>query len=185
MLKVLTAVAILLVIIGIALLGKKLKRALRFKSANTPQKESIWIELVSSILVIFIATAYYIRKDPAADLYMWTGVLVFFLGGLMQLLARRQLRKQDNLEELLTYGFDNAKGLYAKIRHPSKTALLLLLAGYSLSLGSFWALVIWLVFFIPSLLFRINQEERALEDNFNERWRAYKSDTKRLIPGVL
>lgn len=185
MLKVLTAVAILLLIIGIAMLGKRLKKALRFKSATTPQKESIWVELVAGLLVLFIATAFYINKRPDATIAMWIGTLVFFIGGLIQLIAKKQLRKNETYEELLNGGVSNATGLYKRVRHPSKTALVTLLAGYCLALGSYWALAIWLILFIPSVLFRISQEERILEEQHGSSWLSYKDDTKKLIPYLL
>jgi len=185
MLKVLIAVIVLVVIIGVAMLGKKLMRILRFKSATTPRNESIWLEAVAAALVAFIATAHYVVNEPDASWLMWLGIFVFFIGGLIHVLAKRQLHKEESFQELITFGFDNINGLYKRIRHPSKFALLLLLVGYSLALGSSWALGLVLIFFVPSLLFRISQEERALRDEFGKRWEEYVSTTKRLIPWVF
>ncbi len=186
MLKVLGAVIVLLIIIGIAMLGKKVLRALIFKTAKTPSNESLWIEYIAGILVIGIAVANYLRQDPEATWIMGIGVLIFFLGGLFQLIARRQLHDDKTFEARLSSGFEAAQtGLYSKIRHPSKSALLLIMIGFCVSLGSWWALGLLVVLFFPSMLYRISQEDRALLDKFGDRWMAYKSDTKKLIPEIF
>ena len=186
MLKILAAAIVLLIIIGIGMLGKKLLRALIFKTAKTPSNESKVLEIVTGLIVIGIAIANYVRKEPEATIIMWAGVLVFFLGGVLQFVARRQLYEDKTFEERLHSGFEAAQtGIYSKIRHPSKTALLVILIGLCLALGSWWGLGLLAVLFFPSLLYRISQEERALLDQFGERWMEYQSDSKRIIPGIF
>lgn len=186
MLKVLVAVIVLLIIIGIAMLGKKIVRSLIFRSAKTKNSESIWLEVVTGLVTVVVAFAYYWRNEPDATIVMWLGVLVFFLGGLLQLICRKQLNDDRTFEDRLSSGFEAAQtGLYTKIRYPSKSSLLLLLIGLCLTLGSWWGLGIILILFFPSVLYRISQEERALLDRFGDRWLAYKSDTKKLIPEIL
>jgi len=186
MLKVLTAVVILLAIIGLAMLGKKLLRALIFRTAKTHNNESKFIEIVLGLLVIIIALTNYIRQTPEGDWVMAIGALLFFVGGIIQLLARKQLYDDKTQEDRLGTEFAAGQtGLYSKIRHPSKLALLLILIGFCLALKSYWALGILFVLFFPSMLYRISQEEKALLDKFGNRWQAYKSDSKKLIPGIL
>ncbi len=186
MLKVQIAVFVLLLIVGYALLGKKVLKLYILKTANTTSNESVWMEAIAGILTLSIAIVYYWQQEPAAAWYMWTGVLITFIGGLLLIIARKQLHEETTLEERLHSGFQAAQlGLYGRIRHPNKAALLLLLFGICLSTGSFWALGIFVVFFIPSLLYRLYQEEQALEEQFGERWIDYKADTKRLIPKVF
>jgi protein-S-isoprenylcysteine O-methyltransferase Ste14 len=186
MLKILAAATILLIIIGFGMLGKRLLRALIFKTAKTPSNESTILQIATGLLVVGIAIANYARKEPDANIIMWVGVLVFFLGGILQLAARKQLHDDKTFEERLVSGFAAAQtGLYSKIRHPSKTALLIILAGLSLALNSWWGLGLLIALFLPSMLYRISQEERALLDKFGERWMDYKSDSKRIIPGIF
>ncbi len=186
MLKILAAVIILLAIIGIGILGKKLFRALIFKTAKTPSNESKVLEVITGLVVIGIAIANYARKEPDATITMWIGAAVFFLGGLLQLIARKQLYEDKTFEERLSTGFEAAQtGLYSKLRHPSKTALLIIIIGICLALGSIWGLALLAVLFFPSVLYRISQEERALLDKFGERWIEYQSDSKRIIPGIF
>jgi len=186
MLKILVAAIVLLAIIGIGMLGKKLLRALIFKSAKTPSNESKVLEIVTGLLVIIVSIANYVNKEPEATTTMWIGVLIFFLGGLLQITARKYLYEDKTFEERLSSGFEAAQtGPYSKIRHPSKSALLLIFIGLCLALGSWWGLGLLVVLFLPSVLYRISQEERALLDKFGERWMEYQSDSKRIIPGIF
>jgi len=168
------------------MLGKKVLRALIFKTTKTPSNESLWLEWVTGIVVVGIAIANYARKSPEATTTMWIGVLVFFLGGILQFIARKQLFDDTTFGERLSSGFEAAQtGLYSKIRYPSKSALLLMMIGFCLSLGSWWGIGLLIVLFFPSMLYRISQEDRALLDQFGDRWLAYKSDSKKLIPEIL
>jgi len=186
MLKVLIAVIILLVIIGIALLGKRLLRALIFKTAKTPHNESLWLQLITGLIVIALALAFYGQKKPDATIVMWIGILIFFLGGLLQLIIRKKMHDDKTYEDRLSSGFEAAQtGIYGKLRFPSKSALLLLVFGWCLALGSMWGITLFIVLFFPSILYRISQEEKALLDKFGERWIAYQGDTKKIIPGIL
>ncbi|VVB80981.1 Phospholipid methyltransferase [uncultured archaeon] len=186
MLKVLIAVIVLLAIIGLALLGKKIFRTLIFKTAKTPNNESTWLMIMTGLVTVGIAIAYYVNNDPAADPVMWTGLVIFFLGGLLQIIARRQLHEDKTFEERLSSGFEAAQtGIYSVLRHPNKTALLLIVIGFSMIMGSIWALALAIILFFPSVLYRISQEEAVLLDKFGDRWLDYKSETKRIIPKIL
>lgn len=186
MLKIMAAVIVLLIIIDIALLGKKLFRALIFKTAKPYSGESVWIERITMLITIGISLAYYIKNKPDADAFMWIGTALFFLGGLLQLIARRQLHEDKTFQERLNAGFEAAQtGIYSKIRHPGKTALLLIILGFCMAMGSIWGLAFTIILFIPSLLYRMSQEEKTLMDEFGDRWIAYKEDTKRIIPKIL
>ena len=76
-------------------------------------------------------------------------------------------------------------GLYALVRHPSYSGLLLVFL--AIGLHSRY----WLPFFLAvvpttaALLYRIRIEETALVQAFGEEYAAYAKRTKRLIPGVL
>jgi protein-S-isoprenylcysteine O-methyltransferase Ste14 len=186
MLKVLIAVVIFLALIGLGILGKKILRMLIFKTSKTASNESLVLQYITGILVAVIAIFAYWRNKPDATITMWIGVLIFFIGGLIQIIARKQLHEDKTFEERLSAGFEAAQtGFYSKIRHPSKTALLLILIGLCLATQSWWGLGLFVVLFFPALMYRISQEERALLDRFGDRWMEYKSDSKRIIPGIF
>lgn len=185
MLKILAAAFVLVTIIGYGLLGKKLIKAYIFRTAKTNGSESFWLELISFGLVLFFALTHYIRNDPETNALMWIGVVVFIGGGVLQLIARKHLYDDATFEDRLKSGFGAAQtGIYAHLRHPSQAALILMTLGLCLSTDSIWALGMFAVLFIPSVLFRISSEEQKLLDQFGDRYDAYREDSKRIIPGI-
>ena len=186
MLKVSAAILVLLLIIGIAMLGKRIRRVLIFRSATTINNESKYIEIITGLLAIIIIISDYASKKPDTIWYMWLGQLIFFLGGLMQLFARKALGEEKTLQEGMKSEFNAAQtGLYKRLRYPSKTALLLMLLGLGIATQSVWGIIITVVIFFPAMLFRISAEEQKMQDDFSDRWITYKSETKRIIPGIL
>jgi|GEM_PF-1761671 len=186
MLKVIGAIVVLLAIIAFAMFGKKALRTLIFKTAKTQNNEGLWLEIVTATLAITIALAYYLQNEPIADPFMWIGLLIFIGGWIFQFINRKHLGDNRTYEERLASGFNAAQlGIYSKLRHPSQSALLIILFGFSLSLGSIWACAIVLFLVLPSAIYRVSQEERALYEKFGERWLDYKEDTKRIIPYVF
>jgi protein-S-isoprenylcysteine O-methyltransferase Ste14 len=77
-----------------------------------------------------------------------------------------------------------SSGPYARIRHPSYTGLLLILAGFGLTLGSWRSLAICALLPLPALLVRIRVEEAELTRVLGDPYRRYQNATKRLIPGI-
>jgi protein-S-isoprenylcysteine O-methyltransferase Ste14 len=75
-------------------------------------------------------------------------------------------------------------GPYRWVRHPSYGGLLLIVAGFGLAVGNWLALVICIVLPLPALLRRIQVEEAELTNVLGDRYRAYRAQTKRLIPGL-
>ena len=185
MLKILVAAVILLAIVGYGLLGKKVLKTYILRTAKTPSSESFWLELIAVSLVAFFAITNYVRNEPETNVLMWFGVLVFISGGILQLVARKHLYDDATFEDRLKSGFAAAQtGIYAHLRHPSQAALLLMTLGLCLTTDSIWALGVFVVLFIPSVLFRISSEEQKLLDQFGDRYDAYREDSKRIIPGI-
>jgi protein-S-isoprenylcysteine O-methyltransferase Ste14 len=75
-------------------------------------------------------------------------------------------------------------GPYARVRHPSYTGLLLILAGFGLALGDWRSLGICALLPLPALLLRIRVEEAELIRVLGDTYRRYQKQTKRLIPGL-
>ena len=70
------------------------------------------------------------------------------------------------------------------VRHPSYTGLLLIMAGFGLAVGNWLALAACLALPLPALLRRIQVEEAELTRVLGEPYRAYRTQTKRLVPGL-
>ncbi|PIN74609.1 hypothetical protein COV18_06980 [Candidatus Woesearchaeota archaeon CG10_big_fil_rev_8_21_14_0_10_37_12] len=182
MLKIL-GLAIVILIIFVIVMKLKFKQLFIFRSAKPLHEESKWLELITTTLVIVMAFAHYWINEPEASIVMWLGAVIFMGGWILQFFARKQLGAFITLDQKLQTGF-TFDGMYKKIRHPSKTGLIVILLGLCLALGSWWALGILIVFFIPSLIYKIIQEEQTLIDKYDKDWQAYSNDTNRLIPGV-
>ncbi len=75
-------------------------------------------------------------------------------------------------------------GPYRFVRHPGYTGVLLILLGSGLVTGNWIGLAGWTLLVMAPLLYRIHVEENALLSAVGDRYRAYASDHKRLIPLV-
>lgn len=76
------------------------------------------------------------------------------------------------------------RGPYRVLRHPSYSGALLAVLGMGALFGSLPGLLVLLGGFAGALARRIAVEERALAQNFGERWTAHCARTWRLVPFV-
>jgi len=75
-------------------------------------------------------------------------------------------------------------GPYRWVRHPSYDGLLLIASGYGLGAAGWPGLATCAVVPLPALLWRIHVEEAELTAVLGDRYRAYRAQTRRLIPGL-
>lgn len=75
-----------------------------------------------------------------------------------------------------------SNGPYRWVRHPSYTGLLLIVSGFGLADGNWLALAVCVVLPLPALVRRIHVEEAELNLVLGDPYRAYQTQTKRLIP---
>lgn len=76
-----------------------------------------------------------------------------------------------------------ASGPYRWVRNPMYLGAFLVLAGYALCAVSFAALLVAFGMLAAAHLFTVFYEEPALQRRFGEGYRAYRSRTRRWIPG--
>ena len=76
-------------------------------------------------------------------------------------------------------------GPYGFVRHPSYTAILIMLLGVGLALANWSSLVVMLAGGLIGLLYRVTIEERALVEALGQPYRDYMRHTKRFIPFVF
>ncbi len=74
-------------------------------------------------------------------------------------------------------------GLYGLIRHPRYLGLTVLVLGSALVFRSWIGLAADLLL-LGTLLWRISDEEKLMQGEFGEAWKAYAARTKRLLPWV-
>ena len=76
-------------------------------------------------------------------------------------------------------------GPYRFVRHPSYTAILILLLGVGMALANWASLVVMLAGGLIGLLYRVRVEERALVEALGQPYRDYMRPTKRFIPFIF
>ncbi len=75
-------------------------------------------------------------------------------------------------------------GLYAWMRHPSYSGMVLMFLALGLSERNWISLLILAIVPNAALLYRIHVEEIALRAGFGEEYVAYSRRVKRLVPGI-
>lgn len=184
MLKVLIGVFILMIIISIAFLGKRFYKIFMFRTAETPHIESEAVLWVITLLSVMIPIIDFTTQNKDATILMSTGIYLIIGAIIIQITAKRNLTENYHHLQLRKNFHVAKKGIYSIIRHPSKTALLMTILGINLALGSTWGIIVTIFLLFPALLFRISQEEKALIDEFGDRYYDYQEETKKLIPLV-
>ena len=76
-------------------------------------------------------------------------------------------------------------GPYRFMRHPSYTAILIMLLGVSMALANWASLVAMLAGGLIGLLYRVRVEERALVEGLGQPYMDYMRTTRRFIPFIF
>jgi protein-S-isoprenylcysteine O-methyltransferase Ste14 len=76
------------------------------------------------------------------------------------------------------------RGLFALVRHPSYTGMMIIFAAIGVRTRNWIALAILVVPTFAALLYRMHVEEAALEKAFGVEYEEYRQTTKRLLPGL-
>ena len=113
----------------------------------------------------------------------WLGLGVGLAGLLLVATAQRQMGASfrigiDDAETELVQG-----GLFAVVRNPIFSALLVLLAGIFLAVPCFWTLALWIASAL-TVSKQVRLEERHLIDQHGEAYRRYASRVGRFVPGI-
>jgi len=74
-------------------------------------------------------------------------------------------------------------GPYKWIRHPAYTGMILIYAGFVLSIGTWIGALATTIIVTTSLFYRIKVEEKILMDALGDEYQEYMSNTWRLFPG--
>jgi len=72
-------------------------------------------------------------------------------------------------------------GVYARVRHPIYSAVLLMIAGYLVAFGSLWSVAVAVALVIFFWL-KSRWEDRLLAETYGESWVAWASRTGALVP---
>jgi protein-S-isoprenylcysteine O-methyltransferase Ste14 len=129
------------------------------------------------------------RRDvlvlPESDALRYSGLLIFTVGVALRVWAFVYLGRLFSVFLTIQEGHrlltDN---IYAHVRHPSYTGLLVRSVGLALVFRSLIGLIACLAL-LGFLIKRMWHEERVLKSEFGAEWEAYERRTRwRLLPGV-
>ena len=114
-----------------------------------------------------------------------TGLLIYILGLVIRWTSILQLKKAFTVDVAITQNHElKTDGMYKIIRHPSYLGLFLIFSGLSIGMNSLLSLLVITLPVFLAISYRINVEEKLLISEFSESYLRYKSETKRLIPGI-
>jgi protein-S-isoprenylcysteine O-methyltransferase Ste14 len=130
----------------------------------------------------FLSSIYLSGVFP---LLVLTGVLVILIGSVILLSSRRQIGQYGGVK--IAVEEDHrlvTTGMYRHIRNPQYLGFILILAGYSFSLGSVLVTLATVLGLFAVFRSRFLLEEKLLLEVFGEEYAEYMSRTKRLLPHV-
>lgn len=159
--------------------------AKRSKSGNTKTRNDSGSLIILWIVITIGFTGGFFLSKPLSEFWKGFGLVFIITGLIVRWIAILQLGKSFTVDVAITNSSVlKTDGLYERVRHPSYTGLLSIIAGFSFAMSSFYS---FLVFFVPvfmAIVYRISIEEKILISEFGDRYLKYKENTKRIIPGI-
>ncbi len=120
---------------------------------------------------------------PRVDWLRALGIVLLIVGISIRFVCIRTLGRFFTAHLRVNEGRRLIKeGIYKHLRHPSYFGMIFSFVGLPLSFCSLFGLLYMVLIGVPSLLFRINLEERFLLDEFGEEYSEYRKGTYKFIP---
>ena len=168
-------------------LGLRVRERVQGKGGTARDRATRVLIAVTLATAIALAavTASSAAGPQIAGPYRAAGLIVMWLGLAIRVWAIAALGRgfRTTVEVDLGQAVVST-GPYRWVRHPSYSGLLLIVTGCGLAAGNWLALAICVGLPLPALLRRIDVEEAELTRVLGDPYRAYKTQTKRLIPGL-
>jgi protein-S-isoprenylcysteine O-methyltransferase Ste14 len=157
----------------------------RFVPREIPRASvSCWVLMIANMAGVTLASwAAFRHWAPDMESQALPALLLMLTGIALRFASISQLGRFHTSTLVVLPGQTVVvRGLYRWIRHPSYLGILIILAGFGLTLGSWTGVLILFGFSIPAYAFRIQQEEKMLVAYFGQIYREYQARTARLIP---
>ncbi|MEX2160951.1 MAG: isoprenylcysteine carboxylmethyltransferase family protein [Anaerolineales bacterium] len=149
---------------------------------------SFWLIAAAMMAAFYFSPLEYIYfagSLPRGSFLQYTGLSLILLGAALFVWALRTLGSSFSGHVSVKRGQELVRsGPYKHIRHPTYTGYLLMALGISLGYSSLAGLASVLLFLVPSVVYRLQVEEKLLASRFGEKYLDYKIKTKKLIPGL-
>jgi len=144
-------------------------------------KRAVGWSLVVLQFALLIALVAVPRRDPQ-PLWLIIGGAILVSGAVLGWFAFRALGSALTPTPVpLERAGLRTGGIYAQVRHPIYSAVLLMVLGYVIAIGSWWSVLVAValaIFFIAKLRW----EDHLLAEVYGEQWRAWARQTNALIP---
>ena len=164
--------------------GKK-KNAVK-KKVDRQHLAVTFLQITSLLLII--AAPFSDRRNfleiSLPDTIRFAVLILYIIGFLIMHLVEAYMGKQFTVEVSIQEDhklFTEVPFHY--IRHPRYSGMIIFTLGLSLIFKSWIALILFFLI-ILILLWRINDEEKQMHQEFGERWEEYSKKTWRLIPFI-
>lgn len=142
------------------------------------------ITSLASIILLTIFEVYYLENGILE--FQISGFFVYLLGMIIRAVARLQLGKLFTFNvKIMPEHKLKTDGIYAYIRHPGYTGLILEVLGWVVFFQAWLGSIAAALFFLPSMYYRIQVEEKTLKEKFGKQFQEYSQRVKALIPFVL
>lgn len=113
------------------------------------------------------------------------GGLLFACGTIVLIAAARRLGTALTPTPVPIHGAGlRTGGLYARVRHPIYSGVLLATLGYLIALGSAWSWA-WGALILVFFVVKSRWEDRLLHEEYGEVWQEWASATGGLVPRLL
>jgi protein-S-isoprenylcysteine O-methyltransferase Ste14 len=148
---------------------------------------SAWVPYVAGpfVYLIFIVSVYeHIHANRTTLLWaILLGSLCMLVGATLRVISIRSLGMLFRSHVAIAQGHQLVTtGLYARMRHPSETGLLLICIGSSLMLSSIAGALLTALVMIPLCLFRVSLEDKLLFETFGSEFARYRQTTPAMLP---
>jgi protein-S-isoprenylcysteine O-methyltransferase Ste14 len=155
--------------------------------SHSPESKRILLPIIALSLVMIPIPPYCDRRDLFTidgDMIRYLGLVICMVGSVIRIAAVFALgHRFSGVVAIQPDHKLKTDGIYKDVRHPSYTGLLLSMIGWVLVFRSAIGLALNVPLFLL-LLSRIADEEKFLEAQFGDEYRAYRERTKRLLPFV-
>jgi len=147
----------------------------KYFGISPPQLYRIFIGIMLLLMVIF-------KERSLHFPYNLIGVILFIVGVLVALAAKRLFKKSDTpLNPEAKPKKLHTTGIFYFTRNPMYLGIVIGLIGIAITSGFLFNLFFPLIYFIIMNIYFIRKEETNLENEFGNKYNEYKKETRRWI----
>ncbi|WP_131536533.1 methyltransferase family protein [Pedobacter nototheniae] len=157
------------------------------QKSNGADKNSLtilWVTIgISMFLGGYLSQFESTRITFFQPYFFYFGMLIAILGFILRFVAIQQLGKSFTVDVQIAKNQQlKQDGLYATLRHPSYTGVLMAFLGLAITFSNWLSLVVICIPIFIAFIYRITIEENVLKNEFGDEYVEYCKKTKRLIP---